>query len=94
MKLLNIEEVAEALGVSRQTVARMIADASLPAICLRSGKRKRVLRVREEVLTKWLMALERENTRDIAGSRGAVSNASNGKHDDSSQTNGGRTDAL
>jgi excisionase family DNA binding protein len=84
MKLLTIVEVAEALGVSRATVGRMISDSSLPAICLRSGKRKRVLRVREEVLTKWLMALERETAKEYAGSRG-VASTGNGNHDSSQQ---------
>ena len=85
MKLLSIEETAQALGVSRATVGRMIQDGSLPGICLRAGRRKKVWRVRPESLDRWLIALERENTRDIAGSRGAQTN-SNGKHDSSQQT--------
>jgi excisionase family DNA binding protein len=62
MKLLSVEEVAEALGVSRQTVSRMIAEGSLPAICLRSGRRKKVLRIRPEALDRWLAAKERETS--------------------------------
>ena len=58
MKLLNIEEVAEDLGVSRQTVARIIAEGSLPAICLRTGRRKKVWRIRPEVLERWLKERE------------------------------------
>jgi excisionase family DNA binding protein len=58
MKLLNIEEVAEDLGVSRQTVARMIAEGSLPAICLRSGRKKKVWRIRPEALERWLKERE------------------------------------
>lgn len=60
MKLLTPENVAESLNVSRSTVLRMIGDGSLPAVCLRSGKRKKVWRVRPEILEKWLISKERE----------------------------------
>lgn len=80
VKLLSVEETAQALGVSRQTITRMIGDASLPAICLRAGRRKKVWRIRSEALDKWLASKERENTRDMAGSRGAPTN-SNGKEE-------------
>jgi excisionase family DNA binding protein len=67
VKLLSVEEVAEALGVSRQTVSRMITEGSLPAICLRSGRRKKVLRIRPEALERWLAAKERETSRTYVG---------------------------
>jgi hypothetical protein len=54
MKLLSIEAVAEVLGMSRQSVQRMIDGGALQAICLRAGKRKRVLRIRDDVLKKFL----------------------------------------
>ena len=60
MKLLTPETVAESLSVSRSTVLRMISDGSLPAVCLRSGKRKKVWRVRPEQLERWLTGKERE----------------------------------
>ena len=60
MKLLTPEEVAEGLSVSRSTVLRMIADNSLPAICLRSGPRKKVWRIRQEQLDRWIVAKERQ----------------------------------
>lgn len=60
MKLLMPENVAEALAVSRSTVLRMVADGSLPAVCLRRGKRKAVYRIREEVLERWVLSKERQ----------------------------------
>ena len=59
MHLLTPEQVAESLAVSRSTILRMIADGSLPAICLRRGKRKAVYRIREEQLERWIVARER-----------------------------------
>ena len=60
MKLLTPENVAQQLAVSRSTVLRMIDDGALPAICLRSGPRKKVLRVRQEQLDRWLLSKERK----------------------------------
>ena len=60
MRLLTPEIVAESLAVSRSTVLRMIADGSLPAVCLRKGKRKGVYRIREEQLERWVTARERK----------------------------------
>lgn len=60
MRLLTPDQVAESLAVSRSTVLRMIADGSLPAICLRRGKRKAVHRIREEQLERWIVARERQ----------------------------------
>jgi excisionase family DNA binding protein len=63
MKLLSIEAAAEVLDVSPRTIMRMIADHQLPAICLRSGKRKKIMRIRSEQLEKWVTQKERESTR-------------------------------
>jgi excisionase family DNA binding protein len=60
MKLLSIVEIAAQLSVSRATINRMVAEGILPAITLRSGKRKRVLRFRQEVIDRWLVAQERQ----------------------------------
>ena len=60
VKLLTPEVVAEQLAVSRSTVLRLIADGSLPAVCLRRGQRKAVYRIREEVLQKWILSKERQ----------------------------------
>jgi excisionase family DNA binding protein len=57
--LLDPEQVSELLGISRSSVVRLITDGSLPAICLRSGKRKKVWRIRREVLEKWVIAREK-----------------------------------
>jgi excisionase family DNA binding protein len=60
MKLLRAEEVAVILDVSRSTARRMLIDGTLPAICLRSGKRKKVYRVRESELERFVISLERQ----------------------------------
>jgi excisionase family DNA binding protein len=76
MKLLPPSAVAEILAVSRSTVLRLIADGSLPAICLRRGRKKAVLRVRDEVLQKWILAKEKTRTK-------VPPVPTNGHHDDS-----------
>jgi excisionase family DNA binding protein len=63
VKLLNPEEVSQILGVSRSTALRMMHEQQIPTIKLRSGKRKAVLRVNEETLTRWITGKEREGQR-------------------------------
>lgn len=63
MRLLTPENVAENLAVSRSTVLRMIGDGSLPAVCLRRGKRKNVYRIREEILERWILSRERQGAK-------------------------------
>lgn len=63
MKLLNLNDSAKIMGVSRQTTMRMITEGVLPAICLRSGKRKKVWRIREEVLERWILVRERQTAK-------------------------------
>ena len=58
--LLSIEQVADVLGVGRSTVTRMINGGDLPAVLVRSGKRKKLYRVREQALERWITARERE----------------------------------
>ncbi len=72
MKLLTPKNVAESLNVSRSTVLRMISDGSLPAVCLRSGKRKKVWRVRPEILERWLISKEREEQKRARGANTAA----------------------
>ena len=72
MKLLNIEEVAKILGISRSTTMRMIVDGSLPAVCLRAGRRKSVWRVREENLQRWILSKERQVAKAFIGKNGRV----------------------
>jgi excisionase family DNA binding protein len=60
MNLLTIKQVAEYLQLSRWTVMDMINDGKIPAICLRSGKRKKLWRVRPEHLERWVTQLERK----------------------------------
>lgn len=61
--LKTVEESAELLGLSRQTVQRMISEGTLPAVCLRSGRRKKTWGIRKEALERWLQGREREGQR-------------------------------
>jgi excisionase family DNA binding protein len=70
MKLLTPEDCADILSVSRSTILRMIADGSIPAICLRRGKKKAVYRVRQEVLEKWVSEWETTGKRKSVVLRG------------------------
>lgn len=63
MKLLRAEEVAVILDVSRSTARRMMIDGTLPAIPLRSGKRKKIYRVRESELERYVLSLERQSVK-------------------------------
>jgi excisionase family DNA binding protein len=64
-KLLTPEEVAEALAVSRSTARRMMIENVIPSICLRSGRRKKIYRVREEQLERFIVSLERQRQSKI-----------------------------
>ena len=65
MKLLNPEQVAQILGVSRSTALRMMHEGQVPTIKLRAGKRKTVLRVNEDSLVRWLASKEKEGQRGL-----------------------------
>ena len=82
MKLLSVVAAAEVLDVSRQTVTRMIADGQLPAVCLRSGRRKKVWRICEEVLQKWIETREAETKKMIQRNRPASLAVVNGDRSD------------
>ena len=58
---LTVEEVGQIMGVSRDTVSRLIAFGNLPAVLLRSGKRKKTFRVRPEALQAWALAKEKSH---------------------------------
>jgi len=84
LKLLTPKQVGKELAVSRSTVLRLVADGTLPAVCLRRGKRKAVYRIRQEQLDKWIIAREREGQRKppqppvISGSKAAEIKPTNG----------------
>ena len=69
MRLLTLAQTAEQLQVSGQTIGRMIAEGTLPAILLRSGKRKKAWRIREEVLERWLLQHEKQAGRESTARR-------------------------
>lgn len=55
-KLLTVNQVGEMLLLSRQSVQRMIDEKILPALCVRSGRRKKVWRIDEADLERWVDA--------------------------------------
>ena len=65
--LLRPQAIAKILDVSRSSILRMIKDGSLPAVILRSGKRKKILRIREEDLEKWITIQMRQQSANKAG---------------------------
>jgi len=75
--LLDPEQASELLGVSRSSVIRMIVDGQLPAVCLRSGRRKKVWRIRRELLEKWVIGKEREHGRRQPSEPAAASDSRN-----------------
>jgi excisionase family DNA binding protein len=66
--LLRVSEVADRLDCSRATADRLIADGSLPSVTLRSGRRKKLLRVSKKALDRWI-------ERDRAGKKGVRNSA-------------------
>lgn len=54
MKFLDVQSCADVLGVSRQTVTRMIDGGVLPAVPIRSGRRKTIQRIPDHALRKFL----------------------------------------
>lgn len=67
--MLTIAEAGERLGLSRWTVSSMLESGQLPGLVLKSGKRKRVWRIREEALQAWITAKEVETRKSIQGER-------------------------
>jgi excisionase family DNA binding protein len=66
-QLWTVPQIAHRLQLSQSTIIRMITAGAITALCVRSGKRKKTFRVREEALEKWIMSQEREARRSIAG---------------------------
>jgi excisionase family DNA binding protein len=67
MKLLTINQAAEILELSRWTVSEMIETGSLPAIVLKTGKRKKIWRISEQALQKWIETREQETRKMVQG---------------------------
>jgi hypothetical protein len=59
----TVGQIAFKLQVSESTVIRLLEGGSLVGICIRSGRRKKIWRVRPEVLENWMKAREREGQR-------------------------------
>jgi len=58
-KMLTPKEVAARLAISRATAARLIADGTIPVLVLADRSRRRLLRVREDALERYLCDCER-----------------------------------
>jgi hypothetical protein len=78
MKLLSIDETGEILGLSRWTVSAMLETGQLPGIVFESGRKKRptktgrkkrIWRISELALQKWIEAREQETKKVTIGSR-------------------------
>jgi excisionase family DNA binding protein len=52
--LLNSQAVCEVLGITAPTLSRMVHSGKIPHILLTSGKKKLIVRFREEELQSWL----------------------------------------
>ena len=59
-QLLTVGQVAFKLQLHESTVIKLITAGSIPALCVRSGKRKKIFRVRGEALERWINSKERE----------------------------------
>ena len=64
-QLWTVPQIAHRLQLSQSTIIRMITAGAISALCVRSGKRKKTFRVREEALEKWIVSQERESRRSI-----------------------------
>jgi len=69
VKLLDVKQTAQTLGLSRWTVTSMFEQGSLPGFVLKSGRRKKIWRIREDALQRWIETRERETKTQIAGER-------------------------
>jgi len=57
-KLLTPKQVAEIFGVAVSTVHKWTYKGLLPCVVLKHGKRKSVIRFRQEVLEAWIKKRE------------------------------------
>jgi len=69
MPMLTINEGAGVLKLSRWTVAAMLESGQLPGVIIRSGRRKKVWRISEQALQKWIETREQETKKLIQGER-------------------------
>jgi excisionase family DNA binding protein len=60
---LSVDQVAAELGITRSSARRMIVDATIPHYIVRTGRRKKMFRVRRSVLTRWIESQERQSVK-------------------------------
>jgi excisionase family DNA binding protein len=63
--LKTIAEVAAFIGFSRWTVTTMLETGQLPGIILRAGRRKKIWRISEQALQKWIEMREQETRKMV-----------------------------
>ncbi len=78
MKLLTLEEVADQLATSRSTARRLLISGIIPSLMLRSGPRKKMLRVRPEALERWILSQERASKNKVQGGENGQRNIDEG----------------
>lgn len=54
MNYLEPSEVAKQLSVSRATLQRLMVTGEIECVVIRAGKRKKLYRIAENALDKWL----------------------------------------
>jgi excisionase family DNA binding protein len=65
---LTIKQASEQLSLSRWTVTALLESGSLPGFIVKAGKKKRIWRIRADVLEQWIVAREVETKKQIQGS--------------------------
>ncbi len=60
---LTVDQIAKDLGVTRSSARRMIIDGSIPSYVVRTGRRKKMFRVRRSVLLRWIETQERQSVK-------------------------------
>jgi excisionase family DNA binding protein len=69
MKMLSIKQGAELLNISRWTFVGLLESGQIPAVIVKSGRRKRIWRIREDALQEWITAKEAETKKVTNGAR-------------------------
>ena len=64
-RTLTIKQASELLSLSRWTVTELLESGSLPGFVVKQGKRKKIWRVREDALERFITDREAETKRRI-----------------------------
>jgi excisionase family DNA binding protein len=69
-KALTIKQASEQLSLSRWTVTALLESGALPGFVVKTGKRKKIWRVREDALERWIADKESETRKQIQQASG------------------------